>query len=343
MNAYPSENFQRWFFKQLEQRFDKRGKMVNAICEILNLGRDATYRRLRGDTSLTADEMLTLARAFNILLNDQETYPDVRQQIDYPNGLDQVSNELEYYQRLEAHCQKILQLPNLQIDYSSPGLPFYYEFFTPTILAFKTYVYGLTSWNFDKWKNVDFRPELIDPKIFEIADRLMPQLFKISGRELWSVGVLDVTLRQIEHTVEIGQLNDPELIVKMFEEVELTIRHMDHMATSKKKFPPGREPRKDDPSFSVYHNELTNTSNVIIAKSPYQSYVFSTFVNPNYIISEDERIQNQMETWFDNMVSNSNVLDSTAGQYCRQYFARLRRTAKATENRINGLIDLGYG
>jgi hypothetical protein len=339
MNAHSSETFQSWFFKQLEQRFDKRGKMVNSICKTLNIGRDATYRRLRGDTALTADEMLVLARKFNIQLNDSETCPDKRQQIDYPNGFNQVTSELDYYQRLEEQCMALLKLSELEIDYASPELPFYYEFFTPTILAFKTYIYGLTSWNFGKWKNVDFRPELIDPKVFEITDRLMPLLFKIPGRELWSVGILDITLRQIEHAVEVGRLNDPEIIEKMFDEVELMIKHIDLMATSKKKFPPGRKAQCSDPDFSVYHNELTNTNNVVIFKSLQQSCVFSTFINPNYIITKDDHIQHQMETWFNNMVSSSNVLDSTAGQYCRRYFARLRRTAKMTKNRVNGLIN----
>jgi len=339
MNAYPSETFQNWFFKQLEQKFDKRGKMVYAICNSLNLGRDAIYRRLRGDTALTAEEMLTLAREFDIQLNNPETCPNSRQQIDYPNGVNQVNNELEYYQQLEEQYTEVLQLKGLEIDYASPELPFYYEFSTPTLLAFKTYIYGLTYWNFNKWREVTFRPELIDPKMFEITDRLMPLLFNVPGRDLWSVGILDVTLRQIEHAVEVAQLNDPELVTKMFVEVESIIRHMEHMAASKKRFPPGREARESDPDFSVFHNELTNTNSVIIMKSPRNSSVFSTLVNPNYLVSTDKRIQQQMETWFDNLVDNSNVLDSTAGQYCRQYFARLRRAVQATENRVNGLIQ----
>lgn len=129
MNAHPSGTFQGWFFKQLEQRFDKRGDMVKTICEVLNVGRDATYRRLRGDTALSADEMLTLARKFRIQLNQPDIYPDDNQRIYYPNGLNQVKSELEYYQMLEEQCMEMLQLPDLQVDYASPELPFYYEFF----------------------------------------------------------------------------------------------------------------------------------------------------------------------------------------------------------------------
>ena len=338
MNAFPTETFQYWFFKQLEQRFEKRGQMVDAIINTLSIGRDATYRRLRGDTALTADELLTLAREFDVSLDCATDDPQRRQKIDYPFDLNQLTTELDYYTQLERQCMELLSLPNLTIDYASPELPFYYEFFTPTLLAFKTYVYGLTSWNFKKWRNVEFRPELIDPKVFEITKRLQPLLFNVPGRDLWSVGIMDITLRQIEHAVEVGQLNDPELIARMFNEIEMTIQHMDKMAASGKKFPPGREAMESDPDFAVYHNELTNTNNVVIIKSDYQSFVFSTFVNPNYIVSSDERIQFQMETWFDNMMNSSNILDSSAGQYCRKYFARLRRAAKTTEDRVNGII-----
>lgn len=338
MNAHLSDTFQGRFFKQLERQFDKRGKMVIAICNTLNLGRDAVYRRLRGDTALTTNELFTLAQKFKIQLDNGETCSPQDQQIEYRYSLNRVSNELEYYQQLEKQCIKILQLPGLEIDYASPELPLYYEFLSPTLLAFKIYIYGLTSWNFDKWKGVSFRPELIDPKVFEITDRLVPLLFKISSRELWSVDILDVTLRQIEHAVKVGQLNDPELIAKIFEEVEMTINHMVLMATSKKKFPPGREARKDDAEFLVYYNELANTDNILIVKSPYQSYVFSTLVHPEYLASDEEHIQTQVETWFDNLVSSSNILDCAAGQYSRQYFVRLRRTVKATENRVNGLL-----
>jgi hypothetical protein len=66
--------------------------------------------------------------------------------------------------------------------------------------------------------------------------------------------------------------------------------------------------------------------------------VLATFVNPNYLVSTDELIQAQMETWFDNLVDSSNVLNYTASQYCLQYFVRLRRAAKATENRVAILI-----
>ncbi|TXF88873.1 hypothetical protein FUA23_12470 [Neolewinella aurantiaca] len=339
MNAYPTETFQSRFFEQLERQFDKRGDMVNATCETLHLGRDAVYRRLRGDTLLTANELMTLAQKFNIQLDEEVgNRKSSTSQLIYPQGINQVKDELEYFEQLESYCQKMINLPEVEIDYATPELPLYYEGFTPTLLAFKTYVYGLTSWNFEKWKGLPFSPSLIDPKMFEITERFIPKLFKLPGRELWSIGILDITLRQIEHAVEVGQLNDRKLVDKMFEELEDTIRHMEDMARFGKKFLPGEIPSKNDPDFQVYHNEMTNTNNVIIIKSPLQSFVFSTFVNPNYIISTNERIQVQMETWFNNLVDNSNCLSKKSSKYYRQFFARLRRTVHAAQNRVNGLL-----
>jgi len=178
----------------------------------------------------------------------------------------------------------------------------------------------MTSWNFAKWKGVEFRPQLIDPEVFEIAQRILPYICRLPGRELWSVGILDVTLRQIEHAVDVGRLVDRKLIERMFLEVEMIISHMETMTKYGKRFMPGTVPNDDCPDFSVYHNEMTNTNNVIIIKSPERSFVISTLVNPDYIISTDERIQRKMEIWFENLIENSDALIADSGKYKYIYF-----------------------
>ena len=61
----------------------------------------------------------------------------------------------------------------------------------------------------------------------------------------------------------------------------------------------------------------------------------STFINPNFIISVDERIQTKLEIWFDNLVDNSNVLDATSGKYVEKFFTRLRRVVALSRQRID--------
>ena len=205
------------------------------------------------------------------------------------------------------------------------------------MLTFKTYVYGITTWNFEKWRNQPFRPELVDPKVIEIASRIVESSYQFGGQELWSVGILDVTLRQIEHNVQIGMLNDEGLIEQMFTELETVVAHLEDMAKKGKRFPRGGQPTKESPDFNVYHNELTNTNNVILVNMSDVSVVFTTFMNPNYLINADQEVCRQTKVWFENLVESADALGKSGGKYTQIYFNKLSNNILAAKSRIEAI------
>ncbi len=336
MNVFSNHSFQTTFFEQLEKQFDKRGQMVIELSEVLNVGRDAIYRRLRGDTVLSADELILLAKKYNIDLNFDQN----RQELYYNNPAYETEQEVDYFRQLARDAGHIIEIEGISIDYATPELPIYYDLLAPTLLAFKVYVYGLTSWNFSKWKGKPFHPSLVSPEVNEIARQLSAGLFQLPGRELWSVGIFDITLRQVVHAVETGRLENPGLVKTIFKEIDSIINHMEEMAGNGKRYLPGEQDKENLPDFQVFHNELTNTNNVIIVKSPKFSSVFSTFVNPNYIVCKDKRIQQQIENWFENLVESSNSLNATGGKYKEKYFNQLRRAISTTQQKVEALFLL---
>ena len=48
-------NLQAQLFEIIETRYAKRSDAVPELCELLNLGQDAVYRRMRGDTYIPPD------------------------------------------------------------------------------------------------------------------------------------------------------------------------------------------------------------------------------------------------------------------------------------------------
>lgn len=333
-----TNNYQQAFFDNLSKKFSKKVDMISAISGLLHVGRDAVYRRLRGDTILSADEMIHLARHFGVSLDPQKR--DEIPRMYYPEGKVTITSEVDFYRRLLERSEMVLYLDDVRIDYASPELPIFYELFSPTLLAYKTYVYGITAWNFDKWKGKKFDPKLIDPEVYRIADRLLEILFSLPAREMWSIGILDITLREIEHGVSVGNLNDKKLIDAIFMELDAIVNHMEAMARAGKRFPVGGEYKEDMPDFRVYHNEMTNTNNVIIIKSPVQSIVYTTFVNPNFLFSDDARVLNQIQIWFDNLIESSNVMNADSAKYINIYFNKLRRKIEDTKLRVKVLSSL---
>jgi transcriptional regulator with XRE-family HTH domain len=329
------EDFQKIFFERLLGRYEKKGALVTELERVLRLSKDAIYRRLRGDTALTANELILLARKFNISLDQGRT--DNVPMFLHSTNFAPVESEVEYYRTLEEQMKMFINVPGVTIDYATPELPLFYEFMMPTLLAFKTYVYGVTTWNFEKWQRQPFHPGLIAPEVTEIAGRIVEGSYKFGGQELWSIGILDVTLRQIEHNVEIGMLDDEDLIEQMFAELEIVVDHLKDMANEGKRFPRGGEPNEASPDFNVYHNELTNTNNVILVNMSDMSVVFTTFMNPNYLISVDQEVCRQTKVWFNNLVENADALGKIGGKHTQVYFKRLEDNIRAAKLRIKAI------
>jgi len=58
------------FMKKIHERYQKKTQLTKALMELLSIEREAVYRRLRNEVSFTAHEVVTLATAWNISLDE---------------------------------------------------------------------------------------------------------------------------------------------------------------------------------------------------------------------------------------------------------------------------------
>lgn len=326
-------SYQQLFLERLASRFSSRSELVQKVAKVLHVGRDAVYRRLRGDTALTADELMLLADVFELRMQiggrQRERSPTLR----YPDGRHTMHDEFDHFIHLQLRLSEMKKLPGVHFDFASPELPMYYELSTPMLRSFKIFMFGITTWNLSSWKGLDFSPELISEPLHGIVEQIIYDHYQLPARELWSIGILDVTLRQVNYLAQVGRFADRDHLFQIYEELSTIVDHLEDMVRTGKRFPMGTRPTAESPDFRVYHNELCNTSNVVLVKSDTNSYLFTTLVTPNYVASADPALKNEVQQWFDNLVEHGNALHSEAGKYATQYFGYLRRQIKEQKQR----------
>ncbi len=65
------------FMVVLQGRYPVKSDMVSALTELLHIEKESVYRRLRGDVNFTAEEMMRIAGAWHISLdNIVSPHPD---------------------------------------------------------------------------------------------------------------------------------------------------------------------------------------------------------------------------------------------------------------------------
>ncbi len=326
----PNNRFQVQFLHQLAERFEERGLMIQALSQTLSLSKDATYRRLRGDTVLSADELMALAEKYQLSLSlDPTGIPFKYNQFEHA-----IRSPEDYFKQLEQYLHLVELLPDKTLYYATGDLPFFYEMLSPRLMSFKLYIYGITAWNFEAWKQQPFHPSLIDNRVLEMADRIGRTAYRIPGQELWTMSLLDTTLNQVEYMLLTGKFADNQDAVLILDEIKSTVHHLEKMASLGKKFAPGSDPSNSEVPFALSHNELINTNSIILIYSPVQSLLFITFVTPNYIHTKDDQLCARLQSWFADLVTVSNPLDASSGKYRSWYFNHLHEQVKRTRQRV---------
>ena len=64
-----ANEFQTRLLEQIAKKYQRKSEAVDILSSLLSIGKDAVYRRLRGDTLLTPDEISLLAKEFYISLD----------------------------------------------------------------------------------------------------------------------------------------------------------------------------------------------------------------------------------------------------------------------------------
>lgn len=319
------------FLHRILDRYASRQEMVVAVAGILGLSKDAIYRRLRGTTVLSANEMVSLAEHFRI---GPAATPDGQVAVHYNLMETVIRSPGDYLDQLMIQLEIILGIPDFCFYLANPGIPIFHEMMSRKLFAFKLYIYGSTCWDFPGWKNLKYSRDLIDERVLDQARLIAKHTHRAPGHELWTMGMLNATLDQIEFMHMTGRFARTEEAAELLEELDQIVNHLEAMARAGRKFLPTEDPADSDIAFYPAHNELANNDNVLLVDSPSRSMLFVTFIMPNYLLTEAEEVCSVSRDWFKSVEQRSTSLGAEGGKYRDWYFNRLRGQVNDARGRM---------
>ncbi len=332
------DSLQSELIEQVLRFFPKKADAVAQLSSLLNLGRDAVYRRLRGDTMLTPDELRLLAREFGISL-DALVFGETDSVFFTFNAFSQEINRVEdYLQGFHHHLAQLNNLREVELFYASSEMPVFHYFFFPELISFKLFVWGRTVWDLDFLQHQPFRFGLIPPHALEIADQILEVYKNLRTTELWSLNIFDNTLHQIEYHARSGNFSDGEDALLLCKRLDQLAEHLCLMAEHGRKFRLRQHP-DNGAAFNLYHNEMIYTNNTILLNAPLQRVVFSTFGDPNFLRSTNPRICDFTEDWFRKIISKSTSISNHSEASRNGFFNGLRRRVEHTRKGIEMQLE----
>ena len=336
-----NHKLQQLLLDKIIARFSKKVEAVDTLAELLGTGKDAIYRRLRGDTLLTPEEIAKLAVTYNISLDAL-----VFEKVDtvffsFNSFTQQVRSFEDYLKGIKNNFDLVIPMPNVKLFYASAEIPIFHYCFFPELIAFKLFVWGRTIWDLEAVRSRPFSFDILPFPQIQLTQDLLSAYKQLDSVELWSLNVVDNTLHQIEYSVTSGDFaNEQDALVLCDKLIALT-HHQQNMATHGKKFLLEGSVESASSNFELFHNEMVYTNNTLFITSDVARIVYSAFSNPNFITSTDDRMCDYVESWFNRIINKSNSISAHSEKARNWFFNGLRRKINLTKSRIEHQIGEG--
>lgn len=311
-------DLQNYLFKNIAERYSSRATLINELASILQCSSDAVYRRLRGETYLSPDQLHQLALHYKISI-DRYIFGQTDNVMFSFNALSSriVSYE-DYITSISKRVKQLLAIPKVKIYYASLEIPIFYYCFFPELISFKLFVWGRSVWDMEFTRTTLFSPDLIPPTALDKAKEMLEGYLQMPSTHLWSLNIFDNTINQILYHLSAGGFKDQSTALLLLDQLEQLCQHMKAMTEKGAKF--HIKGQYAMASLEVHHNEMIYTNNTILIQSPFFNGVFTAFGNPNYLFSQDERIIAYTDEWFKSVRFRSPSITAMGAEKARLYF-----------------------
>ena len=321
-------------FERIFKQYIKRSDAVNDIAEALEMSRDSVYRRIRNATLLTPDEIQVLALKFKISLDSLIYSNHDVVLFQYRPMTKPIKHFDQYLKTLFYDFERLYQTPNHQLYYASYELPIFFFFFMPELLSFKMYIWGRMIWELDYLKKYPFDFNLIPQSTHILAKEIAKFYMSIPSKDIWNISIFDNTLNQIDYLVNISAFKDVKDAITVCDKLIELVDLMRIMAETGKKGNSSAAIMASEVSFELYHNEIAYMNNTVMAVSDEGRVLFTSFDNPNFLRSTDQKFNLNTENWFKKVIARSSSISVNTERRRQWFFNVLEKKIVSLRNRI---------
>lgn len=316
------------FFKGIKEILSPEVSLVDELADLLGITNDGIYRRLRGETQLTYNEIQKICAHFNVPFNSGSGGPSVSFQYA------RLGNEEDsFYQYLSDLCSKleaVKGIPGTTAVFAAESMPLFYHFLYPELTRFKVYFWSKAVMGITALKNVTYGDYTVPASITDAASRGLKLYNSIPCTEVWNDNTIEGTLKQIEFYWETGVFPTKTDALNVCSETIAMLDHIEEQAASGGKFMPGMAHLED--TFRLYTSDVALGCNCIYVKAGSFRQCFFAPHTFNSIITSNQEFCDDTEAWLTGLMGKSTLISGTAEKQRSLFFNRKReRISKLME------------
>jgi hypothetical protein len=324
---------QQKFFNHIKLKLPANISLVDDVAELLHISIDTAYRRIRGDKSLTFEEIKLLSAHFHVSV-DSIMSIESQSTVFYGTwvGPDNFNFE-EYLKNILVLTQNLIGGNEKKMYYEAKDFPIYHYFQFPELAAFKYFFWVRTILSYPGLNKVSFEDHDVSGAIQSLGSQVIKTYNEVPSVEIWSVETINSTIRQIEYYRDAGLFRKRESVDIIYDQLAKLIDHIELQAEMGVKFHYGSKPVCTT-EFQLYFNDAYLGHNTIMAEKDGARNVFINHGVLNFMMTSDQVFCDNTKLYFENTMKRSALISKTNDKERHRFFKGMQEKITYNRNRI---------
>jgi hypothetical protein len=319
-------NIQSLFLDRVRARLPDNVSFADELGELLNISRDSAYRRIRGETILSLEEVKALYLRFGISID--ELFSSDSEMVTFHRRVVSPKNyDLEKWQHsILKNLQFLCTFEKKEMIFSAKDIPVFHYFRIPELSAFKHFFWMKTLVGYPEFEKLKYKSDSVPDKLLSSAAKAFETYSTIPSTEIWNEEAIYDTLRQIEFYHECGFFHDPKHAEALCDQLIILLNLVQEEAAAGVKAKGG--------AFSLYNNEILIADNTVFARMGEKRCVYVNQNTLNILLTFQEPFCEQTELYLKNLIKKSTLISKTAERERNRFFNNMRARIDVYKNRF---------
>lgn len=319
-----ASELQQELFKVIKTNIVGHLSTTEEIAKVLNVSVDSVYRRMRGEKTITLDELYLLCAHYKISLDhlmniNTGGFLFKGQLIDsstfrFDRFLTGVIRDTTYFNSFK---QK-------EFYYLCKDIPIQYHFLFRDLGAFKYYFWMKTIFQFPDFRSKKFSFDEYPDEVFGLGEKTLSQYNQLPCTEFWNIETINSTIRQIEYYRDSQIFRSDEDVLRIYIALENLLNHLEMQASLGYRFSYGDEEKKPLASYQMYYNEVILGDNHMQVVLDGVKISLIAHCAINYMMTRDLTFNENLYNYLQNLMKKSTQISSVSEKERSKFFRILR-------------------
>jgi hypothetical protein len=334
MTSNPT-NTQARFFEMIQRNIPSSISLVDHMMEILKMSDTSVYRRMRGEISLTMDEIILLCNLFNISFDSMLNLKG--NTVNFGFNLMTSETDLRNYFLAIAHDMEVLSRNKTgKAIYAAEDIPIFHNFGFPDLAKFKIFYLLKSVINIEALQGVKYNNELVSEEVSDAGRQLYDAYAKIPSIEIWTEMTPVSLFKQIEFSWESGLFESKEVALAICDAAKDMFDLLKKSATLGCKFDSQQRMVGGGQHYQLYSSDIEIGNNCILTDFEGDKTAYLAFNTFNKLTTRDRSFCDEIHRWQNNLIGKSNPLSTVSEKKRNQFFQSINDGLENTRKKITG-------